>query len=135
MRAPRSRRVEQVDHASGEHGVAGVSTPVLSDRYDASESVRAINRVAAGTRSKAAWMRLDAHLSANGPYLLGESFSAADLMLLMRCATCPSRQLNGSVAGVRARHEIEAKLEAALRTREGHWLGLRFLRSPTAPID
>ncbi len=30
-----------------------------------------------------AWDRLDAHLAANGPYLLGDTLSAADLLLLM----------------------------------------------------
>ena len=29
------------------------------------------------------WGRLDAHLAANGPYLLGNDFSAADLLLIM----------------------------------------------------
>lgn len=38
-----------------------------------------------GTRRRveAAWDRLDAHLAANGPYLLGEQLSAADFYLAM----------------------------------------------------
>jgi glutathione S-transferase len=37
------------------------------------------------TRRKieSAWMRIDMHLAAQGPYLLGPEFSAADLMLIM----------------------------------------------------
>jgi glutathione S-transferase len=31
------------------------------------------------------WARIDAHLQAQGRYLLGAEFSAADLMLIMRC--------------------------------------------------
>lgn len=34
-------------------------------------------------RIEAGWERLDRHLARSGPYLLGQSFSAADLMLLM----------------------------------------------------
>lgn len=34
-------------------------------------------------RIEAFWDRLEAHLGAHGPYLLGERFSSADLMLLM----------------------------------------------------
>ena len=34
-------------------------------------------------RIEAAWDRLDAHLAANGPYLLGDSLSAADFYLVM----------------------------------------------------
>lgn len=39
-------------------------------------------------RIEAAWSRIDAHLAAHGPYLLGESLSAADfyLTMLMRWA-------------------------------------------------
>ncbi|MBF6024662.1 glutathione S-transferase family protein [Lysobacter niastensis] len=36
-----------------------------------------------GQRIEAAWDRLDAHLAANGPYLLGERMSAADFYLTM----------------------------------------------------
>ncbi len=34
-------------------------------------------------RIEAAWIRLDAHLAANGPYLLGDTVSAADFYLVM----------------------------------------------------
>lgn len=40
-------------------------------------------RSAIQRRIEAAWATLDARLSANGPYLLGETFSGADLMLTM----------------------------------------------------
>lgn len=34
-------------------------------------------------RIEAIWQRIDSHLAANGPYLLGQRFSSADLMLTM----------------------------------------------------
>ena len=34
-------------------------------------------------RIEGLWARMDAHLAANGPYLLGERFSSADMMLTM----------------------------------------------------
>ncbi len=34
-------------------------------------------------RIESAWSRIDVHLAAQGPYLLGEDFSAADLLLIM----------------------------------------------------
>jgi glutathione S-transferase len=40
-------------------------------------------RATTAPRIEAAWARLDAHLAANGPYLLGESLSAADFYLAM----------------------------------------------------
>lgn len=40
-------------------------------------------KAAAQRKIEAAWDRLEAHLSANGPYLLGDAPSAADLMLIM----------------------------------------------------
>lgn len=40
-------------------------------------------RSAIQQRIEAVWAMLDARLAANGPYLLGESFSGADLMLTM----------------------------------------------------
>ena len=40
-------------------------------------------RAALQARIEAVWTRLDAQLTALGPYLLGETFSAADLQLLM----------------------------------------------------
>jgi glutathione S-transferase len=50
---------------------------------DASESVQAIVKDSVRRRIEAAWDRIDAHIGANGPYLLGDRFSGADLMLLM----------------------------------------------------
>ncbi|MBL0121905.1 MAG: glutathione S-transferase family protein, partial [Betaproteobacteria bacterium] len=40
-------------------------------------------RAALQRKIESVWDRLDAHLAANGPYLLGENFSAADLLLIM----------------------------------------------------
>lgn len=40
-------------------------------------------RAAIQHKIEAVWDRLDAHLSAQGPYLLGEKFSGADLLLTM----------------------------------------------------
>jgi glutathione S-transferase len=44
---------------------------------------QAVVKAAAQRKIEAAWDRLEAHLSANGPYLLGDAPSAADLMLIM----------------------------------------------------
>jgi glutathione S-transferase len=40
-------------------------------------------RAALQRKFESVWDRLDAQLAANGPYLLGENFSAADLLLIM----------------------------------------------------
>ncbi len=40
-------------------------------------------RAALQRKIESVWDRLDAHLAANGPYLLGAGFSAADLLLIM----------------------------------------------------
>lgn len=40
-------------------------------------------RTLTAPRIEAAWARLDAHLAANGPYLLGDTLSAADFYLVM----------------------------------------------------
>ena len=40
-------------------------------------------RSALQRRIESVWDRVDAHLAAGGPYLLGEEFSAADLLLIM----------------------------------------------------
>jgi glutathione S-transferase len=53
-----------------------------TDLTDA-EPVQAAIKEGCRRRIEAAWTRIDAHLAANGPYLLGATFSAADLMLLM----------------------------------------------------
>ena len=41
------------------------------------------NRAAIQHKIEAVWDRLDAHLAAHGPYLLGREFSGADLLLTM----------------------------------------------------
>ncbi len=45
--------------------------------------VEAESKAAAAGRIEAAWDRVDRHLAANGPYLLGEKLSLADLYLTM----------------------------------------------------
>jgi glutathione S-transferase len=49
----------------------------------ADAAAQAVVKAAAQRKIEAAWDRLEAHLSANGPYLLGDAPSAADLMLIM----------------------------------------------------
>src|SRR5271163_1532903 len=44
---------------------------------------QAILMPATRRKIESAWMRIDTHLAAQGPYLLGAEFSAADLMLIM----------------------------------------------------
>lgn len=44
---------------------------------------RAILSAATRRKIESVWERIDAHLQAQGPYLLGAEFSAADLMLIM----------------------------------------------------
>jgi len=43
----------------------------------------AILKAATCRKIESIWARIDAHLLAQGPYLLGAEFSAADLMLIM----------------------------------------------------
>ena len=45
--------------------------------------VQAAVKAAAVKKLEAAWKRIDAHLQAHGPYLLGAEFSAADIFLAM----------------------------------------------------
>ena len=49
----------------------------------AGEANADIVRAMTAPRIEAAWTRLDAHLAANGPYLLGDVLSAADFYLVM----------------------------------------------------
>ncbi|HTI96356.1 MAG TPA: glutathione S-transferase family protein [Rudaea sp.] len=46
-------------------------------------AAQVVVKTAAQSKIEAAWDRLELHLSANGPYLLGDTLSAADLMLIM----------------------------------------------------
>jgi glutathione S-transferase len=46
-------------------------------------NTQAILKEALRKRIESVWARIDAHLAALGPYLLGAKFSAADLMLVM----------------------------------------------------
>jgi glutathione S-transferase len=52
---------------------------------DASEDPHTQALLLPATRAKieSAWARIDSHLAAQGPHLLGEEFSAADLILIM----------------------------------------------------
>jgi len=47
------------------------------------DDTQAILKAAVCGRIETIWARIDAHLLAQGPYLLGAGFSAADLMLIM----------------------------------------------------
>lgn len=70
-------------------------------------------------RIEAAWDRLDAHLAVNGPYLLGETISAADfyLVMLMRWSRNMPRPAHawprlGALAGrMKARPSFKALYE------------------------
>ncbi len=46
-------------------------------------ATQSVVKAAAQHKIEAAWGRLEAHLTVNGPYLLGDKPSAADLMLIM----------------------------------------------------
>ena len=77
---------------------------------DAAPEVQALTKAAAQSRIEAAWSRFDAQLRANGPYLLGEKFSAADLMLLMLMRW--SRNMPKPATEWPALREFAAKLKA-----------------------
>jgi glutathione S-transferase len=49
----------------------------------AGEAHADVVRALVAPRIEAAWSRIDAHLAAHGPYLLGESVSVADFYLTM----------------------------------------------------
>lgn len=49
----------------------------------ADAATQAVVKTAAQRKIEAAWDRLESHLTVNGPYLLGDKPSAADLMLIM----------------------------------------------------
>jgi glutathione S-transferase len=49
----------------------------------ADAATQAVAKAAVQRKIEAAWDRLEAHLTVNGPYLLGDKPSAADLMLIM----------------------------------------------------
>ncbi len=79
-------------------------------------------RQSAGARIAEAWGRIDAHLAAHGPHLLGDTLSAADfyLVMLMRWSRSMPRpatdwpHLNALAQQLRARPSF-----AELYTREG----------------
>jgi glutathione S-transferase len=67
--------------------LANTVQPAFRHWFFAAEAAGEANadaaRVQARARIEAAWQRIDDHLNANGPYLLGESPSAADFLLTM----------------------------------------------------
>ena len=77
---------------------------------DAAPEVQALTKAAAQSRIEAAWSRFDTQLRANGPYLMGEKFSAADLMLLMLMRW--SRNMPKPATEWPALREFAAKLKA-----------------------
>lgn len=73
-------------------------------------------------RIEAAWNRLDAHLAGNGPYLLGDTLSAADfyLVMLMRWSrNMPSPAHDWPQLGLLARRMKARPSFKALYEREG----------------
>jgi len=77
---------------------------------DSAPEAQALAKAAARSKIEAAWSRLDAQLAANGPYLLGSTFSAADLMLLMLMRW--SRNMPKPATEWAALREFAAKMKA-----------------------
>jgi len=48
-----------------------------------SADIQLVVKDACRQRIETAWARIDRHIANSGPYLLGEKFSAADLLLIM----------------------------------------------------
>lgn len=67
--------------------LANTVQPAFRHWFFAAEAAGEANAEAAKAQARArieaAWQRIDDHLNANGPYLLGESPSAADFLLTM----------------------------------------------------
>jgi len=67
--------------------LANTLQPAFRHWFFAAEAAGEDNADAAKAKARgrieAAWQRIDSHLQANGPYLLGENVSAADFLLTM----------------------------------------------------
>ena len=71
---------------------------------------QAILNAATCRKIESVWARIDAHLLAQGPYLLGAEFSAADLMLIMLMRW--SRNMPRPATEWPALHQYAARLKA-----------------------
>ena len=78
----------------------------ISDQAD----MRAILKAATCRKIESVWARIDAHLLAHGPYLLGAEFSAADLILIMLMRW--SRNMPRPATEGTALHQYAARLKA-----------------------
>jgi glutathione S-transferase len=73
-------------------------------------NTQAILKAATCRRIESIWTRIDAHLAAQGPYLLGAEFSAADLMLIMLMRW--SRNMPKPATGWEALSQYAARMKA-----------------------
>ena len=99
--APKVATVERAKYYQWMFHLANVLQPLFRQWFYAQEvagqdHADAVKEVS-GARIEAVWDRIDAHLAANGPYLLGDNISAADfhLTMLMRWSrNMPKQALN-----------------------------------------
>ena len=75
----------------------------ISDQAD----VQAVLKAATCRKIESIWTRIDAHLLTQGPYLLAEEFSAADLMLMRW-----SRNMPRPATEWRALHQYAVRMKA-----------------------
>jgi glutathione S-transferase len=78
----------------------------ISDQAD----VQAVLKAATCRKIESIWTRIDAHLLTQGPYLLAEEFSAADLMLIMLMRW--SRNMPRPATEWRALHQYAVRMKA-----------------------
>jgi glutathione S-transferase len=79
--APRSDTLERAAWNQWIIHIANTVQPAFRMWFYPNELPASAEMIAA--RIESAWTRFDTHLAANGPYLLGDASTAADLMLLM----------------------------------------------------
>jgi len=79
--APRSDTLERAAWNQWIIHIANTVQPAFRMWFYPNELPASAEMIAA--RIESAWTRFDTHLAANGPYLLGDACTAADLMLLM----------------------------------------------------
>jgi len=85
--APASGSASRVDYYQWMLHLANMVQPLFRQWWyphePAGEAHADAVRAVVAVRIAAAWDRIDAHLAANGPYLLGDALSAADFYLVM----------------------------------------------------
>lgn len=85
--APAVGTLQRAHHYQWTLHLANTVQPAFRHWFFAAEAAGEANAAAAKARAsgriEAAWQRIDAHLQANGPYLLGDKPSAADFLLTM----------------------------------------------------